>query len=259
MVRVRLLLGKEAQGTGISSDVKVVQEDRWYNQRPKMIRVSFKKTKESFNRIRQEIEWWKLRIEKQDEYQQHINRASLSREPTWTLLFETMRRAAKAVCDLEDTIRKICQWMRCYEEQAIEFKNGIQNVARKCSAATNDNKREGKGGAKRSTQRIQKETQGMGEPMIENALSEMRGSYAQTGYGGDVQHPETARTQKLCSTQSKTFKQRFQKDQERGEANGLTEKPKHKKSYDSSHELRQEGRQIAEHCSSTPKEGDIME
>ena len=73
-------------------------------------------------------------------YQQieHINRAPVSREPTWTLLSETMKRAAKTVCGLEDTRSKTSHWMRGHEDQVSEFKKGIKSAAKKRNAATNE-------------------------------------------------------------------------------------------------------------------------
>ncbi|XP_063727152.1 uncharacterized protein LOC134854726 [Symsagittifera roscoffensis] len=89
-------------------------------KRPKMIKVSIREKKERFNRTKQEkIDWRKLRIKKHhDAYQEHISKASLSNKPSWAELAETMKRAAKAACGLEDTRSKTSQWMVGHEDRA---------------------------------------------------------------------------------------------------------------------------------------------
>ena len=104
----------------IIKDMKVVREDRWSDHRSKMIKVSIREKKERFNRTKQEkIDWRKLRIKKHhDAYQEHISKASLSNKPSWAELAETMKRAAKAACGLEDTRSKTSQWMVGHEDRA---------------------------------------------------------------------------------------------------------------------------------------------
>ena len=112
--------------------MKVVREDKWSDHRPKMIKVSFREKKEKFNRTKQDkIDWRKLRIKKHhDAYQEHISKASLSNEPSWTELAETMKRAAKAACGLEDTRSKTSQWLVGHEDRTGEF-NRIQRGSQK--------------------------------------------------------------------------------------------------------------------------------
>ena len=105
--------------------------------------MSFRENKERFNRTKPEkIDWRKLRIKKHlDEYQEHISKASLSNEPSWAELVETMKTAAKDACGLEDTRSKTSQWMVGHEDRAREFKNGIQRAVKKWNEATNEAQR----------------------------------------------------------------------------------------------------------------------
>ena len=110
----------------IIKDMKVLREGRWSDHRPKMIKVSFREKKERLNRTKQEkIDWRKLRNKKyHDAYQEHISNVSLSNELSWAELAETMKRAAKPACGLEDT----------RSQRAVKKRNEATNEAQRHNA-----------------------------------------------------------------------------------------------------------------------------
>ena len=219
----------------IIKDMKMVREDRWSDHRPKMIKRSFRETKEKFkskyktreNRIaeatHQETSWWVSGTHKQG---LPFKRTLLGR------ISRNHKRAAKAACGLEDTRSKTSQWLVGHEDRAREFKNGIQRAVKKRNEATNEAQRhnareELKTVRKEYKQRLREwETEWWEallvkceEAMGRQDIGEMYSILKQLGLRGYA-----VPNSKATVIPAETFKQHFQKVQEKREKNGLTEK-----------------------------------
>ena len=238
--------------------MKVVREDRWSDHRPKMIKVSFREKKERFNRTKQE---------KIDCRKEHISKASLSNEPSWAELAETMKRAAKAACGLEDTRSKTSQWMVGREDRAREFKSGIQRAVKKRNEATNEAQRynareELKTVRKEYKQRLREWEKEWweallvkcGEAMRRQDIGEMYSILKQLGLRDYAVH-----NSKATVIPAETFRQHFQKVQEKREENGLTEKIQSRRIIREFAQTTPEGRQMVKEGCTMPSEEEIME
>ena len=104
---------------------------------PKELTALITKPQNRFKWMKNEIINWKsLKSERKKEYRNESLEHSIPPNPSWTVLAEAMRKAAKTVCGVEDKKSRLSQWMIGHEEEAESYKLNIQRLVGLRNTAT---------------------------------------------------------------------------------------------------------------------------